>query len=502
MENNETTYEMRDYASAPLQVVDQSTTSYPPGVICVLKGPCMDYLNPTRNDRLYTHDLIEEKIINDPTYKEMLATKTFLGEPDHPIDNRAAVTFPMVSHAIREVWDEPSLGQYWCIVDILDTIQGRNLKAIIDYGAQLGISSRGYGRTIMSKGVPIADKSTYKFITFDLVHLPGVKAARLTPVSPDATPVSESVETNDSDIFYENLESLVTNLNKTTLQEGRNLIPVLEYLQGNNDERAAKICENLQIKIKELDESTADNQSNTPQDLVTAYNRIAELESELSLRESKIKELTDSNEFLSERLNTVNATNSGLLSKLSSIENKYNESINSIKVPEIDNNDNEELNSLRESLESKTEELRTLNSNYTSLRLNNDNLDRDYHKVLSQNEALTQKVDDLTSYNEDLIHNYIVVRGKSLGLSESVINSKIDFTKYNESDNFDLIDNDLRRLMSSNANMYGTRRGTSSMRLIGKSQIVPNKDNPLIESVNSGKDDDLELIKSIRALSN
>jgi hypothetical protein len=63
--------------------------------------------------------------------------------------------------------------------DILNTPSGKILKAVCDYGANIGISSRGSGDIIEEMGEEIVDPETYYFECFDAVILPAVKAARL-----------------------------------------------------------------------------------------------------------------------------------------------------------------------------------------------------------------------------------------------------------------------------------------------------------------------------------
>ena len=65
---------------------------------------------------------------------------------------------------------------------MLDTPSGRTLKALVDSGAHMGISSRGIGEEIISNGQTIIDPDTYDFITFDVVVTPANKGARLSLV--------------------------------------------------------------------------------------------------------------------------------------------------------------------------------------------------------------------------------------------------------------------------------------------------------------------------------
>lgn len=291
-------------SAEPLRLVESVATptgSYSGVVLATLDGPVMDYINPTRNIRLYEEELCDE--IHDSEYvRELEETKNALGEPDHPMkyQNRLDIHYPDVSHAWRNFRKVPEKGCYYATFDILDTPNGRILKTLIDYGVKLGVSSRGSGRTITRNGRVVVDKNTYRFITFDIVCMPGNKIARL-PVA------NESIDSTKN--LTEQIEQL---LESNDLDLLKSVKPVLNFLSENAE---------VGSLLERVDEAINADSSNTitrsaTNDLLEAYATIKELESQISAKDSIIKNLSDENAELNESISKLQNTNSELSEKL------------------------------------------------------------------------------------------------------------------------------------------------------------------------------------------
>lgn len=120
--------------------------------------------NPTANGRLYRHGIWENNIAR---LEDNLKSKKVLGELDHPTDGRTALA--RASHVITDIRldGDRVMGE----AEILDTAKGRDLKAILEAGVPVGISSRGYGSTKPKGGVEEV-QDDYKLVTFDFVAEP------------------------------------------------------------------------------------------------------------------------------------------------------------------------------------------------------------------------------------------------------------------------------------------------------------------------------------------
>lgn len=153
------------------------------GILGRLVGPIADFKNPTRNGRKYTEKLWE-KVFSDPIVKEKIDNRCLYGELGHPIEERLETDMTKICCCMSEQPKKSSDGKLYGVVDVLDTPNGRILKTLLDYGATVGISSRGEGDIINDgyMGEEIVDPDTYQFEAFDIVLIPAVKAARLKPV--------------------------------------------------------------------------------------------------------------------------------------------------------------------------------------------------------------------------------------------------------------------------------------------------------------------------------
>lgn len=139
-----------------------------------LYGPIATSLESTRNGRKYNKELWE-KALADELFHEKIATKSLFLELGHPAD-REETDMRQACACIPEC---PKIvdGDLYAYVDILDTVNGRTLKTLVDYGFIPGISSRGSGDIMENDEV---DPETFFLETWDIVQLPAVKKARLS----------------------------------------------------------------------------------------------------------------------------------------------------------------------------------------------------------------------------------------------------------------------------------------------------------------------------------
>ncbi|AWD93014.1 hypothetical protein HSE3_gp062 [Bacillus phage vB_BceM-HSE3] len=202
-------------------------------VLRTLKGPFADFKNPTRNKRGYSRKLWEN-VLASPNVLEMLSTKTFFGEADHPNpkEERLEVSFSKVSHNITDLYINDQTGLVEGSLDILDTPMGRILNTLVGYGSKIGISSRGSGRVLPGPKGARVDESTYRFVTFDAVVLPANESARLT----------ESVDQVNSlvDELQVQVDDFISKGDPQELEAVHNILESLELAQ------LQPLCESVQ----------------------------------------------------------------------------------------------------------------------------------------------------------------------------------------------------------------------------------------------------------------
>jgi len=165
----------------------------------------------TENKRLYNHQLWEREL--GRLGKQLSEMKVY-GELDHPMDGRTQLK--RTSHIISDLHLEGDV--VIGTAHILDTDQGRNLKAILDAGGAVGVSSRGFGTTKPNMKGESVVQDDYRLMTFDFVA---------DPAQQSAYPVVhvEGTETNASDDTTSFVEAIMEK--KITFKELKESNPEL-----------------------------------------------------------------------------------------------------------------------------------------------------------------------------------------------------------------------------------------------------------------------------------
>lgn len=123
-----------------------------------------------KNKRMYSYSVLNENV---KKLQECVKARGLVGELDHPEDS--IIHFEKASHVITKLWWEGNvlMGEG----EILNTPHGKILRALINDGVRVGVSSRGVGNGKTNEnGILVIDES-YKLITFDVVADPSTFAA-------------------------------------------------------------------------------------------------------------------------------------------------------------------------------------------------------------------------------------------------------------------------------------------------------------------------------------
>lgn len=200
----------------PSKLFEDVSDSKKPGVLKTIKGPVADF-KENRNHRVYPRQLWEN-VINSEYVQEMMSNSMLLGEADHP-EERTEISIQNVSHAINKLWINEETQEVWGELDILETPLGELVSHLLEYGSNIGVSSRGAG-TVLEDGT--VDPDDYQFFTFDLVARPSVAAARPSVV--------ESEEFNLKSLSESEIRSIVDSY--ASLQEKNNECPIDIYETG------------------------------------------------------------------------------------------------------------------------------------------------------------------------------------------------------------------------------------------------------------------------------
>lgn len=119
----------------------------------------------TENKRVYPGPLWEREINR---LGKAMQERQLYGELDHPSDGRTQLT--RVSHLLTnlQIKDGIVVGE----AEVLDTERGKILKAILQAGGRVGISSRGTGSTRTNERGEDVVQNDYRLMTFDFVADP------------------------------------------------------------------------------------------------------------------------------------------------------------------------------------------------------------------------------------------------------------------------------------------------------------------------------------------
>jgi hypothetical protein len=153
----------------------------------IARGEFARHDKPTENGRFYKRELWDREIAR---LTEAMESRRVYGELDHPADGRTKLQ--RVSHLMTGMTVEED-GSVTGEAEILDTPNGRILKAIIEAGGAVGVSSRGYG-SVKTAASGDAEEVGEDFVleTFDFVADPADRTAYPEIFSEERAKIPES----------------------------------------------------------------------------------------------------------------------------------------------------------------------------------------------------------------------------------------------------------------------------------------------------------------------
>jgi len=154
-----------------------------------------------RNGRIYDESEVLPHLayLRDKIKKE----GCILGELDHP-DGRFEISLKEASHKITDLWWDKEKKCVMGTLELLDTPNGKTMKAIVDAGCPLFVSSRAAGSVGKDSHVAIQ-----QIFTYDIVSVPGFEQCKLDRVN-------ESLRTSLTSFMNESVAAQkgATDLNK------------------------------------------------------------------------------------------------------------------------------------------------------------------------------------------------------------------------------------------------------------------------------------------------
>ena len=124
------------------------------------------------NGRYYSKELWDREI---DKYQELIKENRATGELDHP--ESQVINLKNVSHNIKEMhWDGDNV---MGTIEILPTPSGNILKALIDSGISVGVSSRGMG-SLEQNGELMEVQDDFELLCWDFVSTPSNPGSYMT----------------------------------------------------------------------------------------------------------------------------------------------------------------------------------------------------------------------------------------------------------------------------------------------------------------------------------
>ena len=125
------------------------------------------------NGRYYPKSIWRREI---DKYMDSVQNNRALGELDHP--ESTVINLKNVSHNIKDIWwdGDRIMGK----IEILPTPSGNILKALIDNGIQVGVSSRGMG-SVRQMGETLEVQDDFELLCWDFVSTPSNPGSWMHP---------------------------------------------------------------------------------------------------------------------------------------------------------------------------------------------------------------------------------------------------------------------------------------------------------------------------------
>tara|TARA_R110002110_G_scaffold18816_5_gene78651 strand:+ start:444 stop:1043 length:600 start_codon:yes stop_codon:yes gene_type:complete len=145
----------------------------------ILTGLCQRALVENGNRRVYSEQVLGREV---GKYQSLIKDKRSLGELDHP--DSSVVSLEKVSHMIISLWMEGK--DVYAKLLVLPTPAGNILKALVNSGCSIGISSRGMG-SVREQGGQTIVEDDFQLICFDMVSEASTHGAYMEAVQENSS---------------------------------------------------------------------------------------------------------------------------------------------------------------------------------------------------------------------------------------------------------------------------------------------------------------------------
>ena len=159
------------FDKAQIEVLLEDSKSGNGNKDCFMQGIFIEGGVRNLNERVYPVSEITKAV---SSINEQLKSGSVLGEVDHPDDLK--INLDRVSHMIQRMWMDGPCG--FGKLKILPTPMGQLVRAMLESGVKLGVSSRGSGNVDEGTG----HVSDFEIVTVDIVAQPSAPHAYPTAI--------------------------------------------------------------------------------------------------------------------------------------------------------------------------------------------------------------------------------------------------------------------------------------------------------------------------------
>jgi len=234
--------------SMPMLNVHLQEDAGHPGKI-IIRGQFARSDKATENKRLYRERLWRREF---GRLSESIAHRRMFGELDHPSDGRTKLA--RVSHIITklDINGNEVIGE----AEVLDTPNGRIMKALAAANAQVGVSSRGFGSTKSLPDGTLEVQEDFRLDTFDFVADPATKTAYPKVFAEERERMFAGDDMTLEDL-KRNYPGLVEELSKQLVEQtsGTNISRVIQETEERTTQR---LTEDFGIKLRRATEVLED----------------------------------------------------------------------------------------------------------------------------------------------------------------------------------------------------------------------------------------------------
>ena len=124
-----------------------------------------------------------DRVLSDSVVLNQIKERRMLGTIEHPTDDNEfmATSYENASHVVMKAWVQNH--QPFASFGLVNNEKGNNIKALVDLGVPVGVSTRGMGNFGQDQISQYVDPEGYLLLTWDLVKSPNFAELSMSPVT-------------------------------------------------------------------------------------------------------------------------------------------------------------------------------------------------------------------------------------------------------------------------------------------------------------------------------